>query len=303
MNLLLQVTAPTSFWSEASGSSALFIKLAIGLFVGFGLVGLLMAAPTRARRSIVAGFTFVSGLYYVLFYFWPETIGRGPTDLPSGPVESVSFWLKDALTPLTNASSILSGFLLGLGIYSLLRVHLRRIARHQTDWGFSVVLLCAMVTMLLVGFGDWFSRLGPNGAVLADPSKWGPINITQDLLFNGLFQQMDAAMFSIIAFYILSAAYRAFRIRSVEATILLATALIMMLSLLGAAQFMSTSVIDAVNPQPDAFVQNFTLGSVAGWIGQNMQTPSIRAIDFGIGLGALAMGLRLWLSLEKGNTA
>ena len=106
-------------------------------------------------------------------------------------------------------------------------------------------------------------------------------------------------MFSIIAFYILSAAYRAFRIRSVEATILLASALIMMLSLMGAVEYMWNGLFD----HSGAFVANFQLTEIARWIRDTFQTPGIRALEFGIGLGALAMGLRLWLSLEKGGVS
>jgi hypothetical protein len=35
------------------------------------------------------------------------------------------------------------------------------------------------------------------------------------------------------------------------------------------------------------------------WLRNTFQVPSIRGIDFGVGIGALAMGLRLWLSLER----
>ncbi|MEZ5162691.1 MAG: hypothetical protein R2688_02865 [Fimbriimonadaceae bacterium] len=42
---------------------------------------------------------------------------------------------------------------------------------------------------------------------------------------------------------------------------------------------------------------------VAGWLRSNMQIPAIRAIEFGVGLGALAMGLRIWLGLEKGGVS
>jgi hypothetical protein len=44
---------------------------------------------------------------------------------------------------------------------------------------------------------------------------------------------------------------------------------------------------------------NFTLTEIAKWIKDTFQTSSLRGIDFGVGIGALAMGLRLWLSLER----
>jgi hypothetical protein len=151
------------------------------------------------------------------------------------------------------------------------------------------------------------TRLGENSSKLQDPANWTSINVARDFVFDGMLQQMDAAMFSLIAFYILSAAYRAFRIRSIEATILLATALIVILSLMGAVEFLWGSGVARMAGYPDAdameagnsFASNFTLTSIRGWIQSTVQTPSIRAIDWGIGIGALAMGLRLWLSLER----
>src|SRR5262249_52988207 len=118
----------------------------------------------------------------------------------------------------------------------------------------------------------------------------------------GQFQVMESAMFSIIAFFILSAAYRAFRIRSIEATILLAAALIMMLSLMGGlVHAWDGTVSNLAHWQPDSFWNNFKLTDGSNWIKSTLQTPAIRAIEFGVGIGALAMGLRLWLSLEKGG--
>jgi hypothetical protein len=115
-----------------------------------------------------------------------------------------------------------------------------------------------------------------------------------------MLQQMDAAMFSLIAFFILSAAYRAFRVRSVEATILLATALLFIVSLMGIVEPLWNQISGT---DPSSFRYNFSLTSISSWMTRSVQTPSIRAIDFGIGIGALAMGLRLWLSLEKAGTS
>jgi hypothetical protein len=300
MPFLAQAIEP-SFWNAPSGTTELYVKLLFGFLLGAGLLVGLLYAPSRARRPIVVAATFLAGLIYVLQYYYPRAIERGPNDLPLNAAEGVAFWLEDAITTLGDVANTISAFMLGLGVYSLLRIHSRRLFRMQKDWSFSLVLIVSLVAMLIFGYGNWLSRQGPEGAALAvSRDQWSFVNYGQDLLFDGLLQQMDAAMFSLIAFFILSAAYRAFRIRSIEATILLATALIVMLSLMGAVEYQWNGAVDAVaRNNPESFLQNFTLTAIRQWIQENVQNPSLRAIDFGIGIGALAMALRLWLSLER----
>lgn len=307
MDFLAQVAAPApppNFWSAPNGSHDLWTKIIIGLIFGTGLIFLLMAAPTRSRRPIVAFMTFIAGLYYVSYFFWPRPIDRDAGELPRNAMEGVSFWLEDAMPVVSSFTNILTGFLLGLGIFSLVRVHGRRLVKAQKDWFFSAVLLLSALAMVIVGYMDWMSKRGTAGAKLDDPANWGPINYVADFMFDGLLQQMDAAMFSIIAFFILSAAYRAFRIRSIEATVLLASALVVILSLMGAVDAIWGNAINGLaGGNKASFIQNFSLSEIRGWLTTNVQTPSIRGIDFGIGIGALAMGLRLWLSLEKSGTS
>lgn len=296
--LLAQATP--GFWTSPFNSGELWTRIVIALLIGVaGLIALLYT-PLRMRMVVVSLATFLSGLFYVAFYLWPKPIDRQPGELPLNAVEGVGFWLSDSVPVVADFTNILTGLLLGLGVYSLIRVHGRRLIKGQKDWVFSATLLVSMIAMVIFGYADFLSRQGENAARLDNPANWGFWNYGRDLLFDGLLQQMDAAMFSIIAFYILSAAYRAFRVRSVEATILLATALIVMLSLMGAVEFAWNEGINAMaQNNQDAFIQNFRLTEIATWLRGNVQTPALRGIDFGIGIGALAMGLRLWLSLEK----
>src|SRR5438270_3302889 len=140
------------------------------------------------------------------------------------------------------------------------------------------MLLVSMLLMVFFGYGDWYDgKFAPDSAQYQFPEHWHWWNYAKNFLFDGLFQQMEAAMFSIIAFFILSAAYRAFRVRSVEATILLATALIVMLSLMGAVTYFWNSTVDSMSPHivqhgttlsipdPGSFVQNFKLNSLSRW--------------------------------------
>ena len=160
--------------------------------------------------------------------------------------------------------------------------------------------------MIVFGFMDFHIREATKTVDFDNPDKWGFFNMGRDFLFEGLLQQMDAAMFSIIAFFILSAAYRAFRARSVEATILLGTALIVILSLMGIVAYAwDTKIIDeGLARNPGTFhdiVTNFKLVEISKWLRNTFQTPAITGIKFGIGLGTLSMALRIWLGLEKGS--
>ena len=269
--------------------------------LGFGLGAALICAGGRSRRAVVAGFTFLGGLYYILFWLWPSPQDRQPNDIPNGFGERVGFWLADAAGPVSTVTQVLTVLLLGLGVYSVLRVHIARLVKRQPDWAFSIVLLVSMLAMVIIGYGE-FRQANAPGADYEMESSWGFFQKGKDLLFDGLLQQMDAAMFSIIAFFILSAAYRAFRIRSVESTVLLATALVAMLAVMGVVEGVSASFVENLtHGNKDHFANNLFLPTIFGWIKANVQSPAILALTFGTGIGALAMGLRIWLSLERGG--
>jgi hypothetical protein len=288
------------FWAQPTGTAGLWIGIILSFLAGMGMMFAFLYAPARARRPIVMTFTFLAGLFFVLYWLWPTPQDREANQIPVGMVEGVGFWLEDAVGPVGKIANIITSFLLGLGVFSLLRLHITRFAKMQKDWAFSALLLFSMVLMIIFGYWDWIVKNQPNAPDFALVENWGLANYGRDLLFDGLLQKMDAGMFSIIAFYILSAAYRAFRIRSVEATILLATALIVMLSLLGAVELMWANGVNAAFGD-GGFSDNLKLTEIYGFIRRSFQTPGIRAIDFGIGVGALAMALRLWLSLERGG--
>ena len=72
-----------------------------------------------------------------------------------------------------------------------------------------IAFFVAMVAMIFFGF---FEHLGSHKA-----GYWKPFHATYDALFNGAYFSLSSTMFSLLAFYIAAAAYRAFRVRSAEA--------------------------------------------------------------------------------------
>lgn len=286
-----------SFFEQ--GSTQLRIAIIVTFLLGIGLIFVLMNLPANLRRPIIVTATFLAGFFYVLQWIWPKPFKLEQTEIPANSTEWVGLRLQDGLGVFSNITQTLTAFLLGLGVYSVLRVHGTKLVKQQKDWQYSLVLLISMFTMAIAGFVNYNQEIANPQLLL--PENFGPMQRATDFLFDGMLQAMDAAMFSIIAFFILFAAYRAFRIRSVESTILLGTALLVMLSLMAGVEFfVSESIIGAITGGDTShFANNFSLVEIRKWIADNFQAPGIRALEWGILIGTLSMGLRLWLSLEK----
>ncbi len=95
-------------------------------------------------------------------------------------------------------------------------------------------------------------------------------------------------MFSLLAFFIASAAFRAFRIRTVEAGLLAVAALIVMLGRVPVGDVMS-----------GALPEWLRLGAMQDWIMNVPQNAAKRAILIGAALGVMATGLRVILGIER----
>jgi hypothetical protein len=161
--------------------------------------------------------------------------------------------------------TIVGGISLLLGIVSILKVNLKIISEKGKDWWLKLILVLFVFGMSISGL------------------LWGIQEKTPfDWLFQNIQSPMMSTMFSILAFFIASAAYRAFRARTREATILLFTSVIVMLGRIPLGQYLWDK-----------------LPSYADWI---MAYPNLavqRGIIIGAALGAAAMSLRIILGIER----
>lgn len=232
----------------------------------------------RGRRWLIAAVTFVGGLFFGLEYFYPVS-GRPPKN-----------FLSDWIEPVSTMVAVIGAFTVGLGIYSLAQVHGRALVRRQTGWHNSLAFFLAMMAMLVFGLWNHYLHLPePRPAVLPWPSA------VYEVLFSGLFAPLQAATFSLLAFYIASAAYRAFRISTGEAAVMMAAAFIVMLGQVPVGAWLTSGL---PTQGPWAFLRLEALGD---WIMRWLNMPAQRGITFGIAVGGLAMSLRIWLSLERGT--
>ena len=109
---------------------------------------------------------------------------------------------------------ILAAVAIVLGLLNLASVHTGRIASTHPSWPYSLALLAALLVTVLIGFAP-----GNSGA--NDPAlNW---------LFSYIYQPLAAAVLSLLAFYIASAAYRTLRLRTWEAAGLMIAAMIVLL--------------------------------------------------------------------------
>jgi hypothetical protein len=109
-------------------------------------------------------------------------------------------------------------------------------------------------------------------------------------LFEYVLRPLDATMFSLLAFFIASAAFRAFRARNAEATLMLCAACLVMLGLTPPFVQMWDTLVPTLPRFPTA---------VKDWILEVPNMASRRAIFLGVGLGAIAQSFRIILGLER----
>jgi len=103
-------------------------------------------------------------------------------------------------------------------------------------------------------------------------------------LYDHVFFPCNATMFSLLAFFIASAAFRAFRARNTEAALLLGAAIFVMLGLV--------PIGGAISP---------VFPAIQEWIMDVLNTTGRRAIMMGAALGAIATSLRVILGIERSH--
>ncbi len=280
----------SGFFQPVSGGPSLALHLVGSVLVSIlALIGMHFLLGPRGKRWLVAVATFLGGLYLGLEYFLPvrkDTLW--PTHLPNPNPNAAANLLTPGIEPLTNLLTVIGAFTVGLGIYSLCQVHGRNVVRARPGWHNSLAFFLAMIAMLVFGLWEHYLPKSSGGA-----APWPRAVYT--VLFDGMFTSLQAATFSLLAFYIASAAYRAFRVQTLEAGLMMAAAFIVMLGQVPLGTWITSGL-------PTTGVLGFfRLETLGEWVMSWLNTPAQRGITFGIAVGGLAMSLRIWLSLERGT--
>ncbi len=213
------------------------------------------------KRTVPLLTAFLSGLALVVsFFFNPDRIFLGDIQ------EVVLQWM-----------TIIGGFALVLGVHSIIKVNMAKVIRKDSEWFYKLATVVSVIVMALP-------------AML--PNSWSPLfGNGQGSIYNWLFEYVDSpmmeTMFAMLAFYIASAAYRAFRARNTEATLLLITATLVMLWRVPMGEAFLRLFSDKLPDYINMFVMN----------GFNVSVQ--RGIIIGAALGGAAMSLRIILGIER----
>lgn len=200
------------------------------------------------RSTIPVVITFVLGLLMIVEFF-----------VPWGPLHELVPLLQEWGLVLAASAFILGGI-------NVVQVNLPKIRRREADWQYKVALLASAAFMALAGFIG-----GKDGFVFR-------------YVYDYVFAPANATMFSLLAFFITSAAFRAFRARNFEATLMLGTAIVVMLGVIPLGEWLHPGFPDLTQ-----------------WILDYANNAGRRAILVGAALGAIATGLRVILGLERSH--
>jgi hypothetical protein len=171
-----------------------------------------------------------------------------------------------------------------LGGANVFRVNLDAIFRKQRDWPYKLVLVVSMTGMLVFG-------LFMDGARFQEP---GTVSIW---FYDHLYVPMNSTMFALLAFFIASAAFRAFRIRTLEAGLLAAAALIVMLGRVPLGDVFVRAIFD--HDGVPHVLRALRISTLQEWVMDVPQNAAKRAVLIGAAMGIMATGLRVILGIER----
>lgn len=205
------------------------------------------------KRTVPLMIVLVGGVLMIIQYFIPHQISQDIFD-------NYTIWVP-----------IIGAFALVLGVGSLSRLHGHKVRNKAPNWPYSLAVLLPMYLL-------------PVFALLLPVSVGGGMDPPGAYNFAYMHIQVpiQSTMFSLLAFYIASAAFRAFRAKSLLATLLLLTAVIVMMGQVPIGELLGS-----------------WFPKVGLWIIDFPNNAAKRAIGLGVGFGILATQLKIIFGVER----
>jgi len=204
------------------------------------------------RIEIPIALTIIATLLQVIPYY-----------LDIAPVKSVADQMQTAVLIIVACATF-------VGVISILQVHGKRIQRRREGWEYSILVVLGTAIMALTGLPLAEFGLGTTNSIF-------------NYIFTNAMTPLGGTMYSIIAFFITSAAFRAFRAKNIESSIVLVAGTIMVM---GNAPLFTNAVP--------------ALASMSLWIREVPNMATMRGVMIGAALGAIALAMRTLMGIERG---
>ncbi|MBN1149907.1 hypothetical protein JXA84_01655 [candidate division WOR-3 bacterium] len=199
------------------------------------------------KRYIPLAITFLSGMMIIASFYVPR------------------YPIGEAANTLKNWYMVVAVFSMILGILNLIRVNSIKIMKKRKGWIYSSIIIFSLLVTVFAGWGGGMEE----GSAF-------------DYIFSHFYTPLNATMFSLLAFFVASASFRAFRARNLEAGLLLLAAILVMLG--------RVPIGKMIFPY---------LPSVQAWIMEIPNTAGQRAIMIGAALGVISTSLRIIFGIER----
>ncbi len=235
------------------------------------------------KRELPLFITAITGILIILNFVFPELTG--------GISEILRDW-----------TIMISSFAILLGILNLLMVNLRKSVEpitHFEDRIFSIIVILSLILTTLIGLIYGIKSNIQSFAILKINNDYifpliemefikKDMNIFTGVIFNSIYTPLNSATFSLLAFFIASAAYRAFRAKNFEALILLLSAAIIMLGRVPIGDYIFS-------------IFGIKISLISDYIISVLNAAAQRAILIAIGIGTIIISLKLLFGVEKSH--
>ena len=175
---------------------------------------------------------------------------------------------------------VIGAFAVFIALINLALFHGKRIAQRHKSGGQSAVFFFFLIAMAV------FTLVGKSEKMTGTTWQMG-----YDFLFEAILRPVGVAVFSMITFYMISAAYRSFRVRSVDAALLMVAACIVMIGQMPIGTWLGSFLPDSLG-----FLR-------LPWLSEKLLTVinacAYRGVLIGLAIGGFSIALRIWLGLDN----
>ena len=210
----------------------------------------------RSGRVVATVVAIVVGLFVLADLFVSTWSGAGSWGNLTQAISGIGYFL-------VSWAAIVTAFALFLGFANVVSVHWSRIRTQKPGAVYSGVLLVSLFGTLVLGLG-------------------GPMSAGGQFIFNYILQPLEATLFALLALFVATAAFRAFRVRNMESFFFVLFALIVLLG----------QVPVSIYLWPEFPV-------IKDWILNVPTLAGVRGILLGVALGVIATGLRVLTGADR----